>query len=391
MSLPIQKLDVAPEPLPMTPEAIADLLPLCRSLMDCAEAEVDHSKTLLANRWLCEGGGAFLIGPSGHGKSVAINQACLLWSAGKPAFGIKPARPLKIVLLQTENDDGDVTEALRDIPKALGLTAEDCELVRANTRTLPCEKASILTSGGRDLLMARVADLAKRFDADLIIMDNWSSFFGDIGPDEIAFELHRVVSRHLQAIKAALMCIHHPPKTTNRDTTTWSAMDFMYSGAGSAQLTNWARAILVIEPVANGVYRFIAAKRGERIGWVDEDGRMTRERCFRHASGGRICWLDADEDDVDKASAALDKIKSTRRGVKWTPTAEDALRHAPAPPGTIEKSVLEAKLTAEGSAIQKAKDAIKLALNGEILFEHRVERAGKRPAIHVSRIEQQLV
>jgi len=42
----------------------------------------------------------------------------------------------------------------------------------------------------------------------------------------------------------------------------------MYSGSGASCLTNWARAYLVIEPTElHGVYKFIAAKRGERIAW----------------------------------------------------------------------------------------------------------------------------
>jgi hypothetical protein len=67
-----------------------------------------------------------------------------------------------------------------------------------------------------------------------------------------------------------VVIIHHTPKTNFRDTTEWKPSDWMYSGAGAAVLTNWARAYLVIDPCeTHGLYKFIAAKRGKRIGWGD--------------------------------------------------------------------------------------------------------------------------
>ncbi|MEI9893776.1 MAG: hypothetical protein WDN28_07705 [Chthoniobacter sp.] len=47
----------------------------------------------------------------------------------------------------------------------------------------------------------------------------------------------------------------------------------MYAGAGSADITNWARAAVIIDPThAPHVFKFIAAKRGARVGWRDECG-----------------------------------------------------------------------------------------------------------------------
>jgi hypothetical protein len=53
----------------------------------------------------------------------------------------------------------------------------------------------------------------------------------------------------------------------------------MYAGAGAADITNWARAILIADPTDDPViFKFIAAKRGGRIGWVDEQGKKTFKR-----------------------------------------------------------------------------------------------------------------
>jgi hypothetical protein len=67
----------------------------------------------------------------------------------------------------------------------------------------------------------------------------------------------------------------------------------MYWGAGCATITNWARAILVIKPEGDQVkvFRFIAAKRGLRIG---EGWNGSSEKYFAHSSiPGLLRWEEA--------------------------------------------------------------------------------------------------
>ena len=40
------------------------------SLLNLSEREIDENNTLLGNRFLCRGGGIFIVGPSGIGKST---------------------------------------------------------------------------------------------------------------------------------------------------------------------------------------------------------------------------------------------------------------------------------------------------------------------------------
>ena len=83
----------------------------------------------------------------------------------------------------------------------------------------------------------------------------------------------------LAQFQCAGIIVHHTPKVTFRDTKEWKASDWMYAGAGAADITNWSRAALVIDPTTNPrVFRFVAAKRQSRIGWADE---VTGERCRR--------------------------------------------------------------------------------------------------------------
>jgi hypothetical protein len=62
--------------------------------------------------------------------------------------------------------------------------------------------------------------------------------------------------------------IHHTAKTNFQNTDKYSLWDWAYHDAGAACITNWARSILAIKPETEdmSIFKFIAAKRGRRIG-----------------------------------------------------------------------------------------------------------------------------
>ena len=55
------------------------------------------------------------------GKSSLAMQMTVSWALGKEVFGIKPVKPLKSLLIQAENDFGDVSEMLRGTLGGLGI------------------------------------------------------------------------------------------------------------------------------------------------------------------------------------------------------------------------------------------------------------------------------
>src|SRR4029077_2648996 len=94
---------------------------------DFANNPPDPQKTLLGNRFLCREGGMLFVGPSGIGKTSASVQQDLLWSVGLPAFGIAPARPLKILTVQAEDDDGDLSEIVSGVKTGLHFTMDQIQ------------------------------------------------------------------------------------------------------------------------------------------------------------------------------------------------------------------------------------------------------------------------
>ena len=84
--------------------------PVMKRLNELKRFTENDPDELLKNRYLCKGGGALWVAQTGIGKSSAELQAAILWAIGRPFFGIAPARPLKSLIIQAENDDGDLAE-----------------------------------------------------------------------------------------------------------------------------------------------------------------------------------------------------------------------------------------------------------------------------------------
>jgi hypothetical protein len=354
-------------------------LPDAVSLVALGERHPDPKDTLLGHRFLCTKGGLLFVGPSGIGKSSASVQQDTLWGLGRPAFGIVPARPLRILTIQAENDDGDLGEMVRGVWNALNLTTEDKDAIR-NSVLYVSERART----GLSLLTDIIEPLLKKHRPDILRLDPLLAYLGADVNDakETALFLRNGLNPLLERYNCAAIINHHTPKVINRDTRGWRASDWMYAGAGSADVTNWARAILVIDPThANHVFKFIAAKRGSRIGWRDENGEIKYSRFFCHDTAGGLAWRDAEKDD--ELETEIKRPKSTGSNK----TKDDLYALVP-PEGAIPKQCLLSHAQTIGIGINRARGFLsELTTMGE-LHVWKVKRPRTNPEIHISRTPQ---
>ena len=284
------------------------------SIVDYAECELDMSLNLLGNRWISRLSGGFIVAPSGHGKSSLIMQMASYWSCGKPACGIAPARALRIFIAQAEDDKNDIIEMAQMINR-MGLSLEQAELVRRNTHVewLPDCTGKGFFSALRDIFGAEEAPF------DLLIINPYTAFQTEDIQDSAAHaEFLRVgLSKLLAEFNLGCLIVHHTPKT-NFQNKKLSWFDHMYTMAGAAVLTNWARAVLIVDPTeVPGTYKFIAAKRFEKIGWLE------REYWFSHSlEDGRMLWIQADSDQIASASKIPKNDISTQTIIEQVPVLE---------------------------------------------------------------------
>jgi hypothetical protein len=322
-------------------EAKAPPLPLARPLIDFSETPPDPAKTLLGERFLCVEGGMLFVGPSGIGKTSASVQQDLLWSIGEPAFGIVAARPLKILTIQAEDDDGDLSEIVSGVRAGLHFTPEQCEQSRKN-----CFYVAEKAHTGHEFLVKVLRPLLEKHRPDIIRLNPLMAYLGgDIKDPAVTSAFLRTGLNPLLAqFQCGLIIVHHTPKTNFRDTSEWRAADWMYAGAGAADITNCARAILIIDPTNDPhIFRFIAAKRASRIGWVDD---ITEERehirHFTHGDHG-IYWREASAEEITKAKSKGDK-----------PTKANLMALVPND-GTIAKNLLLARAASANPKIGEKK------------------------------------
>ena len=269
-----------------------------------AAQPINDSDTLLGERYLCRTAGMFVVAPSGLGKSTLSIQMAILWCCGLVAFGIRPRKALRILIVQSEDDQGDCTEMSR-MMNHLGLNPDQQKQVWTHTELVRCNNLV----GFRFVLALRERLLKAKAQGapfDLVIINPYSVYLGDDVKDTAACAqfLNEWLNPILSEFAIAAILIHHTPKTSFQNTDKFKIWDWMYWGAGCAGITNWARAMLVIKPLTDDmkVYRFIAAKRGLRIG---ADWNNAFDRYFAWSSiAGVLRWEEATTDQIAKATAA---------------------------------------------------------------------------------------
>jgi hypothetical protein len=265
------------------PTTVAQVETTLRDLMSY-NTENDPN-ALLGRRWLCKGCAVLLAGQTGLGKSSLAVQMAVTWARGEHFFGISPVRPLRSLIVQAENDMGDLSEMLRGVLNGMGcaieLDALDSQVRFWNDPTVePGE------------LFDKLSETCRRFSPDLLWIDPLLAFIdGDISKQEVASSfLRRRLATLARDFGLGVFLVHHTPKPL-RDKPKGAPQsgDYSYLGMGSSELPNYCRAVLVLRETAENTYEFRAAKRGSRAGLVDAEGQPVTEILLRHAAHG-IHW-----------------------------------------------------------------------------------------------------
>lgn len=288
-----------------------------KTLAELANEAASDDDTILGpgTRYLCRAGSMLVSAPTGAGKSAWVMGAVAAWSCGREFCAIKPAKPLRIVVIQAENDNGDLHEMSIGQYDHIGMTEKDWEAVHNNTVFIHHNQST-----GDEFVMF-VKRVLKAHRPDLLIIDPLNAYAkGDLKNQETVAEFCRTgLNPLLTEFKCALLLVHHQnkPNHSEKDTGSWRPMDWSYNFAGSADLANWARAIMVIAATAHpGVFKFVAAKRGRRLGW-EQDGKWSLTRYFAHSEDPeKIVWCEPTPDQLLDMEQAEEERRRASRGSK---------------------------------------------------------------------------
>lgn len=280
---------------------------------------------LIGNRWLERGTAAMLFGPTGIGKSVLTMMMAGFWALGLAFFGVRPKRPLRVVIMQAENTEADMAESFRAMLKGLRKhqkieegSPEDEEMLatlRENFRMIRNDRDT------GEKWVERARQVIVKFDADILFSDPLLAYSGCDASDQEKMTklLRNQINPMLAATRCSLFFVHHigKPRADQKNDKQRTIYQMAYAGLGSSEIMNWPRAIMVLEPISNEVFRLVFAKRGMRAGVTDATGTRTNMIFLRHSKDPTSPWWER----VEESQVPTNKKK--KRGLNSPETWAD--------------------------------------------------------------------
>jgi AAA domain len=370
-----QNIDQGPdgsEPLPTEKPAA-----IVKPLMDLEPANENDGNTLLGNRFLCPGAGLLFVGHTGVGKSTAVVQMGISWAVGRQCFGIAPKRPLRILYIQAENDEGDLCEMRGGVLEHLQLSKKEEAMLRKN---FVC-----VFEGSRmsdEFFSETVGPLLQKYSPDLLIIDPALSYIGgDANAQEVVgIFLRNLLNPLLQKHNCGAVVVHHTAKPTAAKNGAQSvATDYAYLGAGSAEWANWPRAVLVLKAKDQLGVRELRIGKRFRLDWKDPMGEPSASRFLRQNSTATgIFYTELSDEET---LALTGKVSKSEKVQKLILSQE--------PGKTVEKKLLIARIASQGICGEnKVRDAVKLLISDGYLEEFDKPRTTGPPEVWVRRTDK---
>jgi hypothetical protein len=255
---------------------------------------------LIRHRFLCRGGTLLLVGPTGAGKSSLSAQIALCFARGEPCLGLVPAKPLSVLIIQAENDEGDLAEMRDGVLRGLQWSEEAAR--EALERVIVATVDDKTGQGFALVLDALCAEHAP----DLVFIDPAFAYLGGdaSAQKEVSPFLRNMILPVVHKHNIGLVIVHHankPPSGTQKG--QYMPGDFAYLGAGSAEWANVCRGVLALRATEDPqVFELRAAKRGFRLHWTEcdiQDGEAVTMRFVTYnRNRGVICWHDASPEQI---------------------------------------------------------------------------------------------
>jgi hypothetical protein len=249
---------------------------------------------VLGNRWLCRGGSLVMAGQAGTGKSALMMQAAINWTLGQDFFGIKTNDGMKMrtLVIQAENDAGDVAESMQD--QINGLYLDEDQRAELKDRMFIYRESVATGKEFGDVLRKLVI----QHQATICFVDPLMAFVGaDISETaEAAKFLRHIIQPILNETGVIIVFMHHTGKPkSSKDKEGQTMADLAYQLFGSSEVTNWAREIACLQrcPGDEPIYRLGLTKRRSRAGMTDGiSPSPVGEIYIRHSpKRGEIRWV----------------------------------------------------------------------------------------------------
>ena len=250
-------------------EAEMPVSSLIRSLDSFKYPQNDENCLIgVTGRYLGRGGSLLIPAPAGIGKSTASYQMAACWGTGRDFLGMKPGKAWRVLIVQVEDDEGDVGEMMESIRQGMNFTQECAALLRKNVFIIR-DRVNI-----GDEFHAALHRYVRHTRPDIVIINPLMRYCPGLSKEEIAGPFLSRLDALADEFGFAIVAFHHTPKPPLKDESKGKpmkkeAIDRQYTAFGSSALTNWPRAIINIAGVRGTdgkAYVFQFDKRGGRAG-----------------------------------------------------------------------------------------------------------------------------
>ena len=361
-------LHLLPDPVP-PPAVLPDrAFPLLKRISELECIPADDCSYLLSNRLLRRGETAALVGPSGLGKSTTAVQLAMHWSAGQPALGLVPLAPMRIVMIQAENDEAEMSMLTRGIMGVADFTAEQATMVDENF-------VMAEVSGGEHLL-AMVEHYVREHDADLLIIDPVMAYYaGEISSASEFGGFLRTLAAQFKRLNVAVMFVHHAGKKKTTPGGAAIDIDAIYGGIGSSEFSNVPRVIFTLDQHREpGCARLKIGKRAKRSPWEDMGGHRVSEITLEPSGDPETPFWRRSmiEPMMVRPAAAADRSARARAAVLRALGAS----------GLVEQGYLRTLVQPGGVSRESFRVALAQLRTEGLIVPIQVSRPGTRAAIH---------
>lgn len=242
---------------------------------------VKDDDSLIGNRFVCEGAAWIIVSRSGIGKSSLATQMAIHFAMGTEFFGLKPKRPLRSIIIQAENSELDMAEPVQGVIQALELGQDQIKQVNSNLSFIAED-----TKFGDEFCVWLDRILTAYAPVDLVWVDPLLAYLGGdiMKQGEVSRFLRNGLNPIIRRHKTACCIIHHTAKVRkSANDDDWAAE---YIGTGSSELTNWPRAVTVLEKMGDDpvTVSMIHPKRGNRL--------PRKEVPIQHSTDGKMRWIE---------------------------------------------------------------------------------------------------
>lgn len=258
---------------------------------------------LIKTRYLCRKGALLFNGPSGTGKSSTSIQMAACFSNGIPFFGLAPTAPSRLLIVQAEDDDGDVAEMRNGVVTGLGFNEEQRKTF-FNQTLIHTERSG---ATGEKFCKEILRPLLDLHQPDILMINPMFSFIGgDANKQEVVSTFLRgMINPLMFEYNCGVIPFHHTNKPpSGKEKNTWMNGDLAYLGSGSSEWANWARAVLSLQSLGkSGFYALNAAKRGSRLNWRDNNDELTFKKVIAWSKQpGLIYWRTPTDEEIASLS-----------------------------------------------------------------------------------------